>query len=124
MILIVDGNNTFHTLKLELGPGTAPAEAFLQKIELAAATRDWEATVVFDGPQRYLPRESGLLVVQYAGGGKTADSQIERMVYQTKNRSEVVVVTRDRAEADLVLGLGALVWSPERLLEELEADTV
>ena len=115
LTVIVDGNNVL----IELGIRRPEAvEQFLCKLEMAAAEKDWEAFAVFDGPERYLPRESGPLVVRYMKG-KTADSLIERMVYQAAERSQVAVVTRDRAEGDLVRGFGAQVWSPQRLMEEL-----
>jgi len=120
MILIVDGNNLFNLLHLDVGIHLAKAEGFLQQLELAAVSRDWEVTVVFDGPARFLPRETGPLIIQYPPRGKTADTLIERIVYQISDRTQVVVVTQDRAEADLILGLGARVWSASRLLEEMK----
>ena len=123
MQLVLDGENVFRALGLSSGSGSGAnlpaAEQFLQRLELTAASCDWEVVVIFDGPQRYLPRETGLLVIRYTPKATTADTLIERFVYQAQDRAQVVVVTRDRAEADLVLGLGARVWSPQRLLEEL-----
>lgn len=116
MVLIVDGNNVTRALGLRRPP---QVEQFLLRLELAAARRDWEATVVFDGPERFLRRESGPLVVRYAQG-KSADAVIERMVYQAPDRAQVVVATHDRAEADLVCGFGARVWSARQLEQELE----
>ncbi len=120
LTVILDGENVLRALGLVRGSDLTKAEEFLQRLEMAASSKDWEVTVIFDGPQRYLPRESGLMVVRYAPGGKTADSVIEAMVYRIPDRSSVVVVTRDRAEENLVLGLGARVWPPGRLAEELE----
>ncbi len=120
LTVIVDGNNLFRDLGLDRKLNSAPGEGFLQKLELAAASNDWDVTVVFDGPQRFLPREEGLLVVRYASPGTTADTLIEQMVYKTADRTQVVVVTRDRAEGNLILGLGARVWTAQRLQEELE----
>ena len=124
MTILVDGENLFRALPLGGGRGSlkgksAATEEFLQRLELAAANRDWEVVVVLDGPERFLRRETGPLVIRYAPKGTTADTLIERLVYQAKERAQVVVVTRDRAEADLVLGLGARVWDPRRFLEEL-----
>ena len=116
--VIVDGDNLLGALRMERSGNPAQAEQFLQRLELAAVSKDWQVTVIFDGPERFLPRESGPMVVRYARG-KTADTMIERLVYQQPDRMRVVVVTLDRAEADLVLGLGAFVWTPQRLLEEL-----
>ncbi len=118
MILIVDGDNVFRAMGLIRGKDLSAVEQVLQKLERMAAERDWEVTVVFDGPERFLPRESGPLVVRY-GKGQSADTLIERMVYQEKDRAEVVVVTQDRAEANLVLGMGARVWKPQRLQESM-----
>ena len=119
LTVILDGDNVLRALGLVRGTDSTAAEQFLQKLELAAVSRDWEVTVVFDGPARYFPRESGLLVVRYAPPPQTADTLIERTVYEAPDRSQVVVVTRDRAEGNLVLGLGARVWTPQRLLDEL-----
>jgi predicted RNA-binding protein with PIN domain len=117
MRIIVDGNNLLGALGLLSGPD-AEVEEFLQKLEMAAVQLDWEVDVIFDGSERYLPRESGPLVVKYAQG-KSADSRIERMVFQSKDRKKVAVVTRDHAVSDCVRGMGAWVWSPERLKEEM-----
>ena len=115
LTVIVDGNNVLIALKVRRPEA---AEQFLQRLELAAVEKDWEVIVVFDGPERYLRRETGPLVVRYMQG-KTADSLIERMVYQAPDRAQVAVVTQDRAEGMLVTGLGAHVWSAQRLAEEL-----
>jgi len=118
LTVIVDGDNVLRALKILRGSHSVPAEVFLQRLELAAVSRDWEVIVVFDGPERFLLRESGPLTVRYAMG-KTADTVIERLVHESPDRSQVVVVTRDRHEENLVLGLGARVWTPQRLLEEV-----
>lgn len=118
--VVVDGDNVVRVLKLLRGADASPIEQFLQKLELAAASKDWEVVVIFDGPVRYLPRESGILTVRYATG-KTADTMIERLVYQAPEKTQVVVVTQDHAEANLVLGLGAHVWSAQRLIDEMKS---
>ena len=119
LTVIVDGNNIMQALGLRRTP---QIEEFLVRLEMAAAEKDWEFLVVFDGPQRYLPRETGLLVVRYVQG-KTADSLIERTVYQARDRAQVVVVTQDRAEADLIRGFGARVWNSRQLSDTLVDDS-
>jgi predicted RNA-binding protein with PIN domain len=116
LTVIVDGNNVLPALKIHRLP---EAEQFLQKMELAAVSKDWEVVVIFDGTPRYLPRETGPLTVIYAVG-KPADVLIERRVYQAADRAQVVVVTQDRAVGQLVAGFGARVWSAQRLVEELD----
>ena len=115
MMLLVDGDNVLRVLGI-LSP--VEGEQFLQRLERVAAEKDWDVFVVFDGPERFLRREEGILKVCY-GKGRTADALIERMTYDASDRSQVVVVTQDRAEANLVLGLGGQVWSARRLMEEI-----
>ena len=115
LTVLVDGNNVMPVLGIRRPEAV---EQFLQRLELAAVQKDWEVIVVFDGPERYLPRESGPLIVRYIQG-KTADSLIERMVYQMPDRTQAAVVTQDRAEGTLVLGLGARVWPVQRFAVEL-----
>ena len=115
LTLLVDGNNVMPALAIRRPEAI---EQFLQKLEMAAVKKDWQVVVVFDGPARYLPRESGPLIVRYIQG-KTADSVIEQMVFQMPDRSQTAVVTHDRAESDLVRSLGGSVWSAQRLSEEL-----
>ncbi len=122
LTVIIDGNNVLETLHLGRGASLEAAESFMQRLETAAVKKDWEIMMVFDGRPRFLPRETGPLIVQYAPPRQTADALIERMVYQAQDRSICAVVTRDRAQADLVLGLGGRVWSPKHLLEELSAE--
>ena len=117
--VILDGNNVLQARGLHRLQSAAGAEQFFQRLEMAAVSRDWEAIAIFDGPERFLPRESGPLVIRHAKPGTTADSLIERLVYQAADRTQIVVVTRDRAEANLVLGLGARVWNIDRLIEEM-----
>lgn len=115
LTLIVDGDNVVRALGVTAAPAV---EEFLQRLEMATVTKDWEVIVFFDGPERYLPREAGPLTVRYAKG-RSADSMIERMVHEHPDRRQVAVVTHDRAEGNLILGLGAFVWSPQRLAEEM-----
>jgi predicted RNA-binding protein with PIN domain len=121
MRLILDGDNVLRALGLVRGSDLTAAERFLQRLERIAVSHDWEVVAIFDGPERFFPRPTGPLVVQYAPPRTTADTVIERMVCQAQDRADLVVVTRDRAQADLVLGFGALVWTPQRLLQELQA---
>ena len=118
--VIVDGNNIFQALDVSGDPTSAAAEQFLQKLERTAVMKDWEVIVVFDGRPRFLPRETGPLTVRYAAVRQTADSVIERLVYQLEDKNSVIVVTQDHSEANIVLGCGARVWSSNRLLEEME----
>ena len=50
----------------------------------------------------------------------TADAVIERMVYKTPRKMDVVVVTSDRGVRDLCRGMGALVMDAANFLSSLE----
>lgn len=123
----MDGDNVLHALGLVRGRDLSAGEGFLTRLERVAAEKDWEVIAVFDGPERFFPRESGPLVVRYAKPKQSADAVIERMVYEASRtppgcgtRPEgVIVVTGDRAVGDLVAGFSALVWLPERLQQEM-----
>ncbi len=115
LTVLVDGNNVTAALGIRRPEAV---EEFLLKMEMAAVKKDWEVIVVFDGPERYFPRETGPLIVRYALG-KSADSLIERMVHQAPDRAQVAVVTHDRAEGMLALSFGGRVWSARRLMEEI-----
>ncbi len=117
--VILDGNNVLQAMGLHRLQDAAGAEQFFQKLEMAAVSKDWEVIAIFDGPERFLPRESGPLVIRHAKPGTTADTLIERFVYHAADRTQMVIVTRDRAEANLVVGLGARVWNVDRLIEEM-----
>lgn len=78
------------------------------------------ARVVFDGQGRQSqpmrPLTAPGVEVIFAPAHKSADAYIERAVYKTADRREIIVVTADRGIRDLCMGLGALVMSPEAFL--------
>ena len=84
------------------------------------------ARVVFDGlgrrPQPARPASAPGVEVIYAPAHSSADAYIERAVYKTADRREIVVVTADRGIRDLCMGLGALVMSPEAFLNAARQD--
>jgi len=87
--------------------------------------------IIFDGRGRraeLAPPLKGIkgLEVLYSPGHQSADALIERTVYQTSNRRNVIVVSGDLGIRDLCRGLGALVMDPDTFLDtigESESET-
>lgn len=123
--LIVDGYNVLYAWARR--PGTPPIpvarETLLRDLELAAATRGVRCTVVFDGQpiEDVAHASSAHLEVLFAGPRQSADTVIERIVCQKKERGGLVVVTDDRLMGNLVVGWGAHGWSTTQLARWLAA---
>ncbi len=89
------------------------------------AFKDYKVVVVFDahfiaGGETQRQIVKGVSVV-YTGEGETADSFIERQVYELVRRGEeVYVATSDGAEQMLVAGMGAYRISARELLTDVD----
>lgn len=100
-------------------------EALIDKVVLFCRAVDATATIVFDGRgKRYAEtvdhgRNLAGLEVMYTHGNLSADAIIERMVYQAKDRREIVVVSNDRGIRMLCRGMGALVMEADSFLQEV-----
>jgi predicted RNA-binding protein with PIN domain len=122
----IDGYNVLHTART-LRPlldtdFEAAREALIERIALICLGGA-RAVLVFDGQSKaraqHAPhgRPAPGLEVVYAPAHHSADTVIERMVYQEKNRLEVCVVSNDRGLRDLCRGLGALTMEADAFLE-------
>ena len=107
-------------------------EALIDRVAHYCAQSGTRVTIVFDGRARQVTenvahnRSVGSLEVLYSPAQLTADSVIERMVYETPRKMDVVVVTNDRGVRDLCRGMGSLVMDAEnflRCLQESRRDT-
>lgn len=124
-IFLVDGYNVLFHLAPGL-PGFPPhsqaaRDDLTERLARFCAVTGAEVFLVFDGqgasaqgltPASFAP---GLRLL-YTAGGQTADALIERMVFQTKDRAGLVVVTADRSIRNLCGSLGALVMGPAHFL--------
>ena len=129
-IHLVDGYNVLHkcrTLKGLLRADLETArEALIDKVAHHCAQTGTRVTIVFDGRARQNTervahnRNVGSLEVLYSPAQLTADSVIERMVYESPRKMEVVVVTNDRGVRDLCRGMGALVMDAANFLQSIE----
>lgn len=123
----IDGYNVLHKSSL-LRPMLdvsfeSAREALIDKVALFAATTDHPVTVVFDGRRAtYGERvDHGRAVrrydVVYTRGDLSADAWIERMVFNSPNRRDIVVVSGDRAIRNQCRGMGAMVMDADNFLK-------
>ena len=117
--ILVDGYSLLHNWP-ELAEG-APRHSEAARDALAEVlTRYQDAmgtpvTIFFDGsgPRRGRPKNAaaGAVEVLYSHAGQTADDLIERAAHRFQAYGEVLVVTDDSAERDIVSGFGGSVAS-------------
>lgn len=130
--LIVDGYNIIH-LTLDRSRGQAfnaekgslekKRSSLIEKMLNFSAYTGTKVIVVFDGqvdPNSLSKKErfEGIEIV-YSKKGQSADSIIERLLYQEENPGSVVVATSDYALRDMVFGSGANCISALDLGEEV-----
>lgn len=130
-VLLVDGYNV-----LNVWPELS---AMLDNLEYArdkltailagyGAFKDYDVTLVFDAHlaagEDAAQKLHDALTVVYTAEGETADSYIERAAYNLVRQSggsrQVYVVTSDKAEQMLVLGVGALRISARELRQDVK----
>lgn len=131
----IDGYNVIHhssTLQpLAMQDFEAAREALIEKVGRFCASTGTTAKIVFDGrgrriqPMERLSHYPGLEVL-YSPGHQSADTVIERIVYTSQDRRNVIVVSADRGIRDLCRGLNSLVMDPENFMKtirESDAET-
>lgn len=89
------------------------------------AGRDWDATIVFDGGGNIESTGETQVVggvrVRFSPSGVSADSVIEKLAHEARDRgSEVFVVTSDATVQDTVFGLGVDRMSAEGFSIEID----
>jgi len=125
--LLVDGNNILHAwpelVKLLVRDrAAARTELIRRMVEYSGFSGD-RTVIVFDGRGAATNEErmEGGLQVFYSGDGHTADEIVERLARKYATSYDIVVATDDRAEQDVVVGVGAQVISAEGLQSRLES---
>jgi predicted RNA-binding protein with PIN domain len=133
----VDGYSLLHNWP-ELAPGRARHSAaardeLIRRLTLYQDATRTPVTVFFDGSGRPGGRPTASskteVEVLYSRKGQTADQMIERAAHRFEPYGEVLAVTDDHAERDMVIGLGgsaASCWSfiqmVQNALAELDDD--
>jgi ribosomal protection tetracycline resistance protein len=112
-ILVVDGYNILHAwpeLKEVMNENLERArEKLIAILTELAETHDKKVIVVFDGGKvgHWVERIPNPHVkVIFAAKPVTADTEIERFVYNQKNKREIMVATSDRAQQLMVAHMG------------------
>ena len=126
--ILVDGYSLLHNWP-ELAPGQPrhSAAARDELIRILTLYRDAVATpltIVFDGsgapggaPR---PLSTPEMEVLYSRAGQTADDIIERVAFRMRDYGEVLAVTDDFAERDMVLSLDGLAASCRNFIHDVE----
>jgi predicted RNA-binding protein with PIN domain len=126
--VLIDGYSLLHRWP-ELAPGQPRHSARARDELIHVLTRYHDATgemisVFFDGAgarSGAAAVEAGAAVeVLFSRAGRTADQMIERAAHRFQAYGEVLVVTDDRAERDLVAGMGALTAGCENFIRMIE----
>ncbi len=128
-IYLIDGYNVIHKCP-QLRPLTqtnfeASRDSLIDRVARYCSLTSHHAKIVFDGRGRRqepsLP-ECGTANVEiiFSPGHHTADTLIERIVYDARNRRDYVVVSGDRGIRNLVGGLGGLTMIPASFLTEID----
>ena len=122
--ILVDGYSLLHNWP-ELAEG-APRHSARAREELVQILTQYHdatgepITIFFDGsgaPPNTPKNESSRAVeVLFSKAGQTADDMIERAAHRFQEYGEVLVVTNDNAERDMVSGFGGSVASCENFI--------
>jgi predicted RNA-binding protein with PIN domain len=127
--LIIDGYNVLHMvpeLKRLLNTDIQLARhKFVRMVEETANRVARQTTIVFDGREAGQDEAltSGRIEVYFSPGKHTADTIIERLVRRYEQPGKILVVTSDRAEADMVLSDGAQVMSSLEFIAQCNHDS-
>ena len=131
----IDGYNVIHKSS-ELRPLAminfeAARDALIESVGRFCTVTGHQAKIVFDGrgrnqqPGKPLAGVPSVEVI-YSPGNKTADALIERTVYNSPNRRDIIVVSGDRGIRNLCYSLNSLVMDPDNFLSSIhqsETDT-
>jgi predicted RNA-binding protein with PIN domain len=130
--VLIDGYSLLHRWP-ELAPGQPRHSARTREELIHVLTRYHDATgelitVFFDGagedPDAAPDGPGAAVEVLFSRSGRTADQMIERAAHRFQAYGEVLVVTDDRAEGDVVAGMGAMTSSCENFIRIVENELI
>ena len=110
--LLVDGHNIIRACKIFKIARNEIESAKAELIETLlhfSIYYGYAVTVVFDGtgaPQSY---DAQNLCIIFSGNKDDADTVIERLVYDSKDRSQITVLTNDFDIRNMIRGMGGLI---------------
>jgi predicted RNA-binding protein with PIN domain len=128
--ILVDGYSLLHSWP-ELAPGKPRHSAAAREELVYILTRYQDAvgtpvTIFFDGsgaPPNVPKHEArGHVEVLFSGAGQTADDLIERAAHRFQDYGDILAVTDDNAERDVVIGLGGHASSCHNFIRTVESE--
>lgn len=101
-------------------------DMLLELVQCFCLTGDYEVTVVFDGREQEQTRQTaplngnakGMHLI-YSPHHTTADTIIERLVYQERDRMSCVVVSNDQSLRSQCRGMGSLTMEADSFLNSV-----
>ncbi len=126
--LLVDGYNLMHawpeTRRLLRQDIDGARERFLDTVRIIHDIGGVTTTVVFDGrgakPEVENPGGQKSFSVVFSPAGLSADGVIEQLVAHAKDPTSCSVATRDNLVAESIRASGAVVLTPEDLMDWVE----
>ena len=130
MHLIIDGYNVMHALPVGKDwPGKESRDRrafFVERVRTYLGARNHLATLVFDGAKGGEDmgghETHGRLEVRYSRRGEEADEVIKRMLEESGNPREVLVVSSDKGISGFVRSMGASTAGAHELVRRLMPD--
>lgn len=125
---IIDGYNVLNKLsflaRLRRVNFDNARDRFIELLNKFADYFPCKVIVVFDGrPWQSIYSRDDIIEIRFSESVSTADRIIERMIYLQKSRKDIIVVTDDLLERDMVRGLGCMCMSCyefENILKQIE----
>ncbi len=127
---LIDGYNVMYRLPqlrtLAMENFESARDALITKIAPFCTTTGAQVTIVFDGrgphSEPVVPFSGAPgLKVEYSPEKITADTIIERTVYSSERRRDIIVVSGDQGIRNLCRGLGAMVMKPDNFWDGVDA---
>ena len=124
--LIIDGYNLLHQDEAFSGHRfdlQTARQRLVRRVERVAPEMAPRITVVFDGREggRDVAFDAPHLEVLFSPSNRTADAVIERMVADATHPSQILVVTSDHVEEQIVSAAGADVMSCLTFVSQCDA---
>lgn len=127
--ILVDGYSLLHNWP-ELAEGVprhseAARDALVEMLTRYQDANGTPITIFFDGSgaRRGKPKNTaaGAVEILYSHAGQTADDLIERAAHRFQDYGEVLVVTDDFAERNMVSGFGGSVASCDNFIRMIDS---
>jgi predicted RNA-binding protein with PIN domain len=126
-LLIVDGYNMIYAadryFKWRESDFEMARVKLIEDLAMLKATGDYDIMLVFDAAKTKSSNRSHANIlgidVMFTKAGETADEMIERIVYNSEYKGDIVVATSDYTQQKVIFKPGVLRKSSRELLAEL-----